>query len=82
MAAMNKDLMKYFECLIYGYIRQIEKDIELIPDDLKALCMAFCYTFLNCNEYCNVQMQQEQNDQKLIIETKSRDEMKTSEDLE
>ena len=59
----------YYDILINGYMRDIEKELELIPDDIKAICIAYYYRFLVYNEYCLVNFKKQWNAPKLLIET-------------
>eukprot|EP01084_Bolivina_argentea_P202356 345762_1 len=59
---------KYYDLLIHGYMRDIEKKLKLIPDDIKTLCIRFYYKFLMYNEYCDVQFKKEFDAPKLLIQ--------------
>ena len=60
---------RYYDVLINGYMRDIEKELKLIPDDIKAICIAYYYKFLVYNEYCSVNFQKQLNAPKLLIAT-------------
>eukprot|EP01083_Nonionella_stella_P154341 497218_1 len=63
------EAMRYYDLLIHGYMRQIEHDLQLIPDDIKALCIAFHYKFLVYNEYCTVKYMKKFDAPRLLIQS-------------